>query len=147
VITGRDNGVITINLAEADDAEREWRRHQMGLSDGALSSPWRVDLTEGANLEMQDMKLLVIAVASAAIFGSSAYAQISPKPDPDARVTGHTVVGPPEARDPRTTTGQAPMVVPGAGDPYGAKGGPSGRPNPDRVPAGTPGGQSEPPGN
>jgi hypothetical protein len=30
VLTGHDNGVITINLAEADDAERERRRHQMG---------------------------------------------------------------------------------------------------------------------
>jgi hypothetical protein len=29
VMTGHDNGVITINLAEADDAERERRRHQM----------------------------------------------------------------------------------------------------------------------
>jgi hypothetical protein len=50
VITGHDNGVITINLAKADDAERERRRHQMGLSDGALSSPWRVDLTGGGKL-------------------------------------------------------------------------------------------------
>jgi hypothetical protein len=30
VMTGHDNGVITINLAEADDAERERRRGQMG---------------------------------------------------------------------------------------------------------------------
>jgi hypothetical protein len=30
VLTGHDNGLITINLAEADDAERERRRHQMG---------------------------------------------------------------------------------------------------------------------
>jgi hypothetical protein len=30
VMTGHANGVITINLAEADDAERERRRHQMG---------------------------------------------------------------------------------------------------------------------
>jgi hypothetical protein len=29
VLTGHDNGLITINLAEADDAEREKRRHQM----------------------------------------------------------------------------------------------------------------------
>jgi hypothetical protein len=54
------------------------------------------------------------------------------------------VVGPPQARDPRTTTGQAPIAVPGAGNPYGALGGATGRPNPDRVPAGTPGGLSEP---
>jgi hypothetical protein len=30
VMTGHIDGVITINLAEADDAERERRRHQMG---------------------------------------------------------------------------------------------------------------------
>jgi len=30
VMTGHDNGLITINLAEADDAERERMRHQMG---------------------------------------------------------------------------------------------------------------------
>jgi hypothetical protein len=30
VMTGHAGGVITINLAEADDAERERRRHQMG---------------------------------------------------------------------------------------------------------------------
>jgi hypothetical protein len=30
VLTGHANGLITINLAEADDAERERRRHQMG---------------------------------------------------------------------------------------------------------------------
>jgi hypothetical protein len=30
VFTGHDNGLITINLAEADDSERERRRHQMG---------------------------------------------------------------------------------------------------------------------
>ncbi|MBV8078553.1 MAG: putative zinc-binding metallopeptidase, partial [Planctomycetaceae bacterium] len=29
VLTGHDGGVITINVAEADDAERERRRHQM----------------------------------------------------------------------------------------------------------------------
>ncbi len=29
VLTGHDDGVITINVAEADDAEREKRRHQM----------------------------------------------------------------------------------------------------------------------
>jgi hypothetical protein len=30
ILTGHDNGLITINLAEADDAERERRRHSMG---------------------------------------------------------------------------------------------------------------------
>lgn len=29
-VTGHDNGLITINLAEADDAERERQRHEMG---------------------------------------------------------------------------------------------------------------------
>jgi len=29
VMTGHDNGLITLNLAEADDAERERQRHQM----------------------------------------------------------------------------------------------------------------------
>jgi hypothetical protein len=29
VLTGHDNGLITLNIAEADDAEREKRRHQM----------------------------------------------------------------------------------------------------------------------
>ena len=30
ILTGHDNGLITINIAEADDAERERRRHSMG---------------------------------------------------------------------------------------------------------------------
>ena len=30
MLTGHDNGLITINVAEADDAERERRRTQMG---------------------------------------------------------------------------------------------------------------------
>jgi hypothetical protein len=30
VLTGHENGLITINLAEADDSERERRRHEMG---------------------------------------------------------------------------------------------------------------------
>ena len=30
VLTGHDNGLITINIAEADDAERERQRHSMG---------------------------------------------------------------------------------------------------------------------
>ncbi|MBQ0823463.1 putative zinc-binding peptidase [Microvirga sp. HBU67558] len=30
ILTGHDNGLITINIAEADDAERERRRHGMG---------------------------------------------------------------------------------------------------------------------
>jgi hypothetical protein len=30
ILTGHENGLITINIAEADDAEREQRRHSMG---------------------------------------------------------------------------------------------------------------------
>jgi hypothetical protein len=37
VLTGHAGGVITINLAEADDAERERRRRQMG-------EPYRMEL-------------------------------------------------------------------------------------------------------
>jgi hypothetical protein len=46
-----------------------------------------------------------------------------------------------------TFTGQAPIAVRGAGSPYGAKGGATGNPNPDRVPAGTPGEQASRPGS
>jgi hypothetical protein len=88
------------------------------------------------------MRMFPMAIIGATFLATTAYAQQprTPGPDPDARVTGHTVVGPPQARVPRTTTGQAPIAVPGAGDPYGALGRATGRPNPDRVP----GGQSEP---
>jgi hypothetical protein len=91
------------------------------------------------------MKLLVIAFATAAIVGTSAHAQNTRVPEPEAR-PGKPMVGPPAVTDPRTTTGQAPIAVPGVGSPYGAKAGPSGSPNPDRVPPGTPGGASRPPG-
>jgi len=93
------------------------------------------------------MKLLLAAIASTAILGGSVYAQNSqPRvPEPEARIPGQPTVGQPQTTDPRTTTGQAPTRVPGAGSPYGAKGGPTGVPNPDRVPPGTPGGQTEPP--
>jgi hypothetical protein len=96
------------------------------------------------------MKLLVIVTASAAVLASTAYAQNSqPRvPEPEARIPGQPTIGAPQTTDPRTeTTGQAPIRVPGAGNPYGAKGGAiPGVPNPDRVPPGTPGGQTEPPG-
>jgi hypothetical protein len=95
------------------------------------------------------MKLLIIAVASAAIFGGSASAQTSqPRvPESEARTPGQPTIGPPQTTDPRTTTGQGPIKAPGSAgsSPYGAKGGATGVPNPDRVPPGTPGGQSEPP--
>ena len=97
------------------------------------------------------MKLIIIAAASAAILGgSSAYAQnFEPRvKEPEARTPGQPTVGPPQTTDPRTTTGQAPVKAPGSvgSSPYGAKGGAIGAPNPDRVPPGTPGGASRPPG-
>jgi hypothetical protein len=95
------------------------------------------------------MKLFIIAAASAAILGASAYAQNSQSrvKEPEARTPGQPTVGPPQTTDPRTTTGQAPVKAPGSvgTSPYGAKGGATGAPNPDRVPPGTPGGQSVPP--
>jgi hypothetical protein len=91
------------------------------------------------------MKWIVIIVATAAITATSAHAQNSRVLEPEAR-PGQPTAGPPQTVDPRTTTGQAPIAVPGAGSPYGAKGGATGDPNPDRVPAGTPGGASRPPG-
>jgi hypothetical protein len=95
------------------------------------------------------MKLLIIATASVAILGVNAYAQNSqPRvPEPEARTPGQSTVGPPQTTDPRTTTGQAPAKAPGSvgSSPYGARGGATGAPNPDRVPPGTPGGQSVPP--
>jgi hypothetical protein len=111
----------------------------------ALYSLSRVALKGEENpMENQTMKLFVIAVASAAILGTSAYAQNSRVPEQEAK-PGKPTVGQPQTSDPRTTTGQAPIAVPGAGSPYGAKGGPTGNPNPDRVPAGTPGGANSPP--
>jgi hypothetical protein len=92
------------------------------------------------------MKLLVIALATAAIVATSAHAQNTRRvPEPEAR-PGQPTVGVPQTTDPRTTTGEAPKAVPGAGSPYGAKGGATGSPNPDRVQPGTPGGASRPPG-
>jgi hypothetical protein len=95
------------------------------------------------------MKIFVIAVATAAFLGGSAYAQNAPVIEPAAPVTGApaAAAGAPQARDSKTTTGQAPVAVPRQGNSYGASGGAIGQPNPDRVPTGTSGGQSEPPGN
>jgi hypothetical protein len=96
--------------------------------------------------ETKQMKLLVIAVGTAAIVATSAHAQNTRRVlEPEAR-SGQPTTGVPQSTDPRTTTGQAPIAVPGAGSPYGAKGGATGNPNPDRVPPGTPGGASRPPG-
>jgi hypothetical protein len=69
------------------------------------------------------MKLFVIAVATAAVVGTSVYAQNARVLEPEAR-PGQPTAGPTQTLDPRTTTtGQAPIAVPGAGSPYGAKGG------------------------
>ena len=92
------------------------------------------------------MKLFIIAVASAAILSTTTYAQNTRVPEEEAK-PGQPTVGQPQTSDPRTTTGQAPIAVPGEGSPYGAKGGSAGSPNPDRVPAGTPGGASPRSGN
>jgi hypothetical protein len=94
----------------------------------------------------QLMKSFVIALATAAIIATGAHAQNSRVLEPEAR-PGQPTVGPPQTTDPRTTTGQAPIAVPGAGSPYGANGGAAGSPNRDRVPAGTPGGANRPPGD
>jgi hypothetical protein len=87
------------------------------------------------------MKLLS-ALSVAAVVGLSFAAQAQVR-EQDSR-PGVPTAGPPQARDPATTTGQAPIAIPGAGSPYGARGGATGSPNPDRVPAGTSGGQSRP---
>jgi hypothetical protein len=85
------------------------------------------------------MKWIVTLCAATALISGSANAQNTRVPEPAAK-NGQPVVGQPQTSDPRTTTGQAPVATPGAGNPYGAKGGPTGTVNPDRVPPGTPGG-------
>jgi hypothetical protein len=85
------------------------------------------------------MKWIVTLCAAAVLFSASANAQNTRVPEPAAK-NGQPVVGQPQTTDPRTTTGQAPVATPGAGNPFGAKGGSTGAVNPDRVPPGTPGG-------
>jgi hypothetical protein len=61
------------------------------------------------------MKLIVAAVAIAAIVGTGARAQNSRGLEPEAR-PGQPTAGPTQTIDPRTTTtGQAPIAVPGLG--------------------------------
>lgn len=98
------------------------------------------------------MKFFIMAVAGAAMLCGSAFAQNAgfPErrvPEPDARVPGQPIIGEPQTINPSTeTTGQAPLRVPGEGNPYRALGGSEpGVPNPDRVPPDTPGGQTLPP--
>jgi hypothetical protein len=93
------------------------------------------------------MKIFVIAVATAAFLGGSAYAQNAPVIEPAAPPTGAPAAGAPQALDSKTTTGQAPVGFPRQGVPNGANAGAIGQPNPDRVPTGTPGAQAEPRGN
>jgi hypothetical protein len=89
------------------------------------------------------MKIFVIAVATAAFLGGSAYAQNAPVIEPAAPLTGAPAsAGSPQARDSKTTTGQAPVAVPRPGNPSAATGGATGSPNP-----GTSGAQAEPRGN
>jgi hypothetical protein len=99
---------------------------------------------------------LVIAITSAVIVASGAYAQnvqtvpqTAPQtrvPEPEARVPDQPTTGQQQTTDPRATTGQMPIPTPGAGSPYDARGGAiPGVPNPDRVAPGAPGGQREPP--
>jgi hypothetical protein len=95
------------------------------------------------------MKIFVIAVATAAFLGGSACAQNAPVIEPAAPLAGApAAAGAPQARDSKTTTGQAPVAVPRQGVPYGgANAGEIGQPNTDRVPTGTSGAQAEPRGN
>ncbi len=135
----RTNQMISTRSRQSGSGEefsigRHFYRHQVLSIRGA--SYWR----------KHAMRLFVIALASATILGTAAHAQNTRVLEPEAR-PGQPTAGPPQATDRRTTTGQAPVPVPGAGSPHGAQGGATSNPNPDRVPAGTPGGQSKPPGN
>jgi hypothetical protein len=89
------------------------------------------------------MRWLVALMAGTVLFGSSVNAQNSRVREPDAK-SGQPIAGQPQTADPQTTTGKAPTAVPGAGNPYGAKGGATGSVNPDRVPEGSPGGNPVP---
>jgi hypothetical protein len=89
------------------------------------------------------MKWIVALMAATVFFSASANAQNSRVREPDAK-NGQPVAGQPQTTDPRTTTGAAPVAVPGAGNPYGAKGGATGAVNLDRVPEGSPGGNPIP---
>jgi hypothetical protein len=81
-------------------------------------------------------------MAATVFFGAGANAQNSRVGEPDAK--NGPIGGQPQTTDPRTTSGAAPVAVPGAGNPYGAKGGATGAVNPDRVPEGSPGGNPIP---
>jgi hypothetical protein len=89
------------------------------------------------------MKWAVILMSATIVLSATANAQNSRVREPDAK-NGQPITGQPQTSDPRTTTGQAPVALPGAGNPYGAKGGATGAVNPDRVPEGSPGGNPIP---
>jgi hypothetical protein len=72
------------------------------------------------------MKWTVGLIAATLLLGASANAQNSRVREPDA-MNGQPIAGQPQTADPQTTTGKAPTAVPGAGNPYGAKGGQRGR--------------------
>jgi hypothetical protein len=85
----------------------------------------------------------IVALTAATVLISAANAQNSRVREPNAK-TGQPIAGQPQTADPQTTTGKAPTAVPGADNPYGAKGGATGSVNPDRVPEGSPGGNPVP---
>ena len=89
------------------------------------------------------MKWIVSLTAATVLLSATANAQNSRVQEPDAK-NGQPITGQPQTTDPRNTTGQAPVAIPGAGNPYGAKGGATGAVNPDRVPEGSPGGNPVP---
>jgi hypothetical protein len=84
------------------------------------------------------MKTIIAAIVGTVVLSTALFAQERvPGSDKQVPAPGQTSVSAPKTRDPHTTTGQGPVSVPGVGNPFGAKGGATGAPNPDRVP--TPG--------
>src|ERR1700719_655781 len=137
----RSKAEIELSVAGGNDhCEDTLRcaRLQVFESRRQLFSALRVVFRRAGIKRRRRMKLLVIAVTSAVVLGTSAVAQnsqnLQPRvPDPEAQ-SGQPTVGPLQTTDPRTTTGQAPVAVPGQGSPYGARGGAiPGVPNPDRA--------------
>jgi hypothetical protein len=75
----------------------------------------------------------VFVITTAAIFAvAPAHAQGSAAPIEGNPTTVRPAPAPPPTTGP-ATTGQSPRVQPTQKSPYGAKGGPSGEQNPDRV--------------
>jgi hypothetical protein len=83
------------------------------------------------------MKTFVTATIGMVAMSTVVFAQETrvPRPGIEGPSSGATGSQQLNVPNPRATTGQAPTTVPGAGDPYGAKGGGVGlEPNPDRIP-------------